>query len=193
MTWSGNEGLAYPEKSLTLGSRSSVMLWCAAVPGTSAPSRADELRFPSAGADVRAVADAGSRCCLTGKLADFCQINCRGSLVQGFRMGLCALTRCQITCRDSNRVFATGFDAFLRRVRSILTPILSLERHMYATSVPPCMEFADQTGNVSEASSSWFRAARFPSLRLAHLCLTPLPALHCGHLADADRESPGKP
>ena len=130
MTWSGNEGLAYPEKSLTLGSRSSVMLWCAAVPGTSAPSRADELRFPSAGADVRAVADAGSRCCLTGKLADFCQINCRGSLVQGFRMGLCALTRCQITCRDSNRVFATGFDAFLRRVRSILTPILSLERQM---------------------------------------------------------------
>jgi phosphoenolpyruvate synthase/pyruvate phosphate dikinase len=44
-----------------------------------------------------------SKCCLTGKLADFCQINCRGPLVQGFRMGSYALTRCQITCRDSNR------------------------------------------------------------------------------------------
>jgi hypothetical protein len=50
---------------------------------------------------------------------------------------------------------------------------------------------ADQTGYVSEASVSWFRAARFPSLMLAYLCLTPLPALQCDHLADVDRESPG--
>jgi hypothetical protein len=41
-------------------------------------------------------------CCLTDKLAEIRQINWRALFAEDSRMGSLILTRCHITCRDSN-------------------------------------------------------------------------------------------